>query len=308
MPTSYPLSDEILAELGRQAPFLLRATKTATSYPLDERLPTLERIARRLDEIYPPGWIAGAVRSYIVLSHEFQRLQRQLEMTGRYLLSSEREAYEQVYSQSDVLGGYYLPGLLLTQGLWPNHYGLALAFDEAFVPAVAPGARVLEVGVGTGFHLRALLERVRAFRYDGVDISPFPIDFAQKFALDGGASEAASFAVLNATGGLPFAAETFDAVICGEVLEHVERPLDLMREIARVCKTGATFFMTTAIYAAAVDHIYLFENAREVRELVRESGWTLERDWVFPVYATDPEESRKPASIGCLLRLNRDAG
>jgi 2-polyprenyl-3-methyl-5-hydroxy-6-metoxy-1,4-benzoquinol methylase len=302
--SSYPLSEAILAELGEQAPFLLQATEKAPSFPLAERLPVLEQIARRLDTIFPPGWIGGAVRSYVVLSHEFQRLQRKLEQTGRYLLSSEREAYEQVYSRSDVLGGYYLPGLLLTQGLWPNHFGLAKSFDESFIPAIAPGARVLEVGVGTGFHLRALIERGPAFSYHGVDISAFPIDFAKKYALGDGTTADASFYLQNATGGLPFAPATFDAVICGEVLEHVERPGDLLRDIARVCKPGIPFFMTTAIYAASIDHIYLFENAAAVRDLVCESGWTIERDWVFPVYATDPEEARKPASIGCLLRSN----
>ncbi len=35
---------------------------------------------------------------------------------------------------------------------------------------------------------------------------------------------------------LPYEADSFDLVICCEVLEHLERPLEAMREIARVAK------------------------------------------------------------------------
>ena len=302
MAAALPLGDEVLAELGRQAPFLARATTTAKTFSLDERRPLLEHIAHRLSAIYPAGWIPGAVRAYVMLSHEFQKLQIKLEETGRYLLSTERETFEQVYSQSDVLGGYYLPGLLLTQALWPNHFGMAKAFEEFYLPALPSGARVLEVGVGTGFHLRSMIDHGSLGHYDGVDISPFALDFAKKYALDDDAACSTSFVLQNATEGLAFDDATFDAAICGEVLEHVERPDTLLREIARVCKPGAPFFMTTAIFAAAIDHIYLFENARQVRELVLQNGWTSERDWIFPVYASEPEDSRKPASIAFLLR------
>jgi SAM-dependent methyltransferase len=299
--STYPRAHAVLAELRLQHPFLARSAETAHGTGLDERLPVLEKIAERLDEISDGPWIADAVKAYALLSLEFLKLQRKLEKTGTYLLHSERETFEQVYDNDEVLGFYYLAGLLLSQGLWPNHFGLLSAFEQ-FLPEITSQAHVLEIGVGTGFHLRELFERVPGVRYAGVDISRFAVAFAQRYAFGSEPPSRAEFTLQNATAGLSFADATFDFALCGEVVEHVENPAALLREILRTCKPGAAFYMTTAIYAASIDHIYLFESAQDVRDLIAFSGWTLERDWVFPVYAGDPEAPRKPAGYASILR------
>ncbi len=43
---------------------------------------------------------------------------------------------------------------------------------------------------------------------------------------------------------LPFAAATFDGVICTEVLEHVPEPEQALREIARVLRPGGRLYVT----------------------------------------------------------------
>ena len=44
---------------------------------------------------------------------------------------------------------------------------------------------------------------------------------------------------------LPFADESFDAVLCSEVLEHVPQPSMVLSELRRVLKPGGRLFMTT---------------------------------------------------------------
>ena len=44
---------------------------------------------------------------------------------------------------------------------------------------------------------------------------------------------------------LPFAAETFDALVVAEVLEHLPEPTLLLPELARVLKTGAPLVITS---------------------------------------------------------------
>lgn len=301
--TPYPLADRVLAELGEQMPFLLRATKTSFGAPLTERMPDLEYIAERLDALNDESdWIPKSVRAYVLLSMEVLKLQYKLEKTGRYLLSNEREAYERVYSQSGVIDAYYLGGLLLTQALWPTHFAMSTAYGREFLPYLSADAHLVEVGVGTGYHLRRLFERVPGATYRGVDISQFSIDFARRFAFGASQSADASFSLQNATDGLDFDSASLDAAVCGEVLEHVEDPRSLLLEIRRVLKPGAPFFMTTAIFAAHIDHIYLFENAQQVRDLIAESSWRVDREWVFPVYEGSPEESHRPMSYASILR------
>jgi len=291
----------VLDELARQMPFLRKAAE-AGDPPLRERMPALAAIAARLEELDGSDWLQSSVKGYVALSLEFLTLQRRLEQTGRYLLSNERDAFERVYSNPEVFSHYYLPGLLLSEALWPNHFAMNRLFVEAFVPKVPAGGRVLEVGVGTGYHLRELRERVPAMEYLGVDISELAVAFARRYADERGEGSM-RFELANAAERIPAADGWADAAVCGEVLEHVEHPERLLSEIRRALKPRAPFFVTTVVFAANVDHIYMFDSADEIRELCRAGGWTLETDLVLPIYPTDsPDAVRRPMNYAALLR------
>jgi SAM-dependent methyltransferase len=304
---NYPTAKFVLDELGKQMLFLLKATREAPCSPLDKRLDSLELIASRLSSLYGNNqqWVPQVVRSYVMLSLEFLNLQRRLEESGRYLLSSEREALEQVYQNKDVFGAYYLSGLLLSEALWPNHHKLGCAFTDSFLTLLSSKSKVLEVGVGTGFHLYHLKNRRPDIAYEGVDISDYAIEFARKFAF--GDKERLpgnySFYRQDATKGLDCRDETYDAVILGEVLEHVEDPESLLKEMARVARKISPMFITTVVFAANIDHIYLFEKADDIRKLFTKTPWDVEREWVLPIYPEDtPEMEKRPMNYGAILR------
>ena len=87
---------------------------------------------------------------------------------------------------------------------------------------------MLDLGCGVGHVLRILPQRLRCF---GVDYSPASLRLASRGLRT--ASLAASSAYQ-----LPFRQSSFDAVICLEVLEHLERDDEAVAEIARVLKPG----------------------------------------------------------------------
>ena len=106
-----------------------------------------------------------------------------------------------------------------------------------------PGAWVLDLGSGEGRHVHGLhvlgginvvgLDRdapslIKA--RDGLDMLP--------------AATAATGFVLGDAYRTPFADGTFDAVICSEVLEHLEDYHAALTEIARVMKPGGVFVAT----------------------------------------------------------------
>jgi len=82
---------------------------------------------------------------------------------------------------------------------------------------------VLDVGCGNAPYRGAL----PAAAYVGMDVSPGP-----------------ATAVCGRCEQLPFADSSFDAVVCTEVLEHLPRPVECLREIRRVLKDGGAAYIT----------------------------------------------------------------
>ena len=111
--------------------------------------------------------------------------------------------------------------------------GLHAALDPVRVPFLVGALegmalpRVLDVGCGGGFLLRALAEH---------DARPIGVDVSAQ-ALE--AASAVTGALIRADGArLPFASDSFDGVVLSEVLEHVPDPMALILEAARITRHG----------------------------------------------------------------------
>jgi SAM-dependent methyltransferase len=105
----------------------------------------------------------------------------------------------------------------------------------------APDARtprILDVGCGRGRTLRYLEREFPGgavpARLVGVDLDPRLPERLHRF-------EAWTALLADASLGLPFADGAFDAVVCEQVMEHMEDPAALVREAARVLRPGGLF-------------------------------------------------------------------
>ncbi len=99
---------------------------------------------------------------------------------------------------------------------------------------MSQGSRVLDIGSGGGF-LAATLS--------GAGYNVIGIDPALAAVRDATKHVAASF-VVAAGEALPFADGAFEAVVCSEVLEHVENPDAVVAEASRVLRPGGVFLFT----------------------------------------------------------------
>lgn len=106
-----------------------------------------------------------------------------------------------------------------------------------FVP-VEPGARVLEVGCGTGVVVRDLAALVGR-RGEVVGIDPSRLLLAHARHLCREAAHRSRIALRLANGArLPFGENRFDAALAITVILHVADPLRVVREMARVTRPG----------------------------------------------------------------------
>jgi len=100
------------------------------------------------------------------------------------------------------------------------------------------GARVLDVGCGTGYVLERLQERYEAF---GVDVSPLALDLCRARGLDrvapGGAHD------LSAVAG-----RRFDGVFLLDVLEHLDDDADALRRLREVLAPGGVVIVTVPAF------------------------------------------------------------
>jgi len=106
---------------------------------------------------------------------------------------------------------------------------------------LAPGARVLDLGCGSGRHTAAAY-RLPGARVAGVDLSRGDLSAARERlqlhdrlrAHGGGRWDLCAGNALR----LPFADGCFDLVVCAEVLEHVRADGRVLAEITRVLRPG----------------------------------------------------------------------
>jgi len=163
-----------------------------------------------------------------------------------------------------------------------------------------PGERILDVGCGEGRHALTayILEEVESV---GVDLSfddlVTALDRFNDFAEPENHSKGLLISLADGRC-LPFPANSFDKVICSEVLEHITDHNAVLAEINRVLKVGGMLAISVPRYGPewvcwklshdyhAVDggHIRIF-NAADLRRDIEETGMIhFRRHWAHALH------------------------
>ncbi len=237
------------------------------------------------------------------MSQDFLRLQIELEKTGKYTFSSFEEVQKFVYTRNDDEGPNYLWGLYFSEIFWKVHYNFVNFFLTNFVRNQTQNGTILEVPSGTGFFLSEFLHANVSWNGLGVDISESSIEFSKKL-LETNNISFNSYELIKQDFLKLDESKCFDRICCGEFLEHLENPLQALQKFHRLLNKHGKIFITVAVWAANIDHIYLYKNAEEVREHIRDAGFKIEMELVQAVFEKnekDPEEEKIPVSYAAIL-------
>jgi ubiquinone/menaquinone biosynthesis C-methylase UbiE len=126
------------------------------------------------------------------------------------------------------------------------HHRHLNAFIQQAVLALPAGAKVLDGGCGTSIWLNPEIEG--HIRYTGVDAQEKSIGYCRQMFPRRDYRRADLYH-------LPYPDAAFQAVVMREVLEHIRRPEEALREVSRVLKPGGVFIMTTPNYHNLLLHL-----------------------------------------------------
>jgi len=160
------------------------------------------------------------------------------------------------FGRTDTLDEIMLAALVTRLEARGRHPRFAkMLGDYLDAMSIDRAARVLDMGCGTGLAARAVALR-EAFtgHVIGVDLSPYLVAAAKRLATEERLSEHLEF-LAGDVRMLNFADGSFDAVIGHTLLSHVEDPLAVLEEAARVVRPGGMVGIFDGDYASLTfDH------------------------------------------------------
>jgi ubiquinone/menaquinone biosynthesis C-methylase UbiE len=151
--------------------------------------------------------------------------------------------------------------------------------------SLKPGSRVLDAGCGSGRHICEAF-RSRGVDVIGIDLKRDDIVTTRNFlSLMTDGSSGFSMVAMATITRLPFQDGVFDAVICSEVLEHVDNHKTAVTELLRVLKPGGNLAVSVPRFwpericwaiskpyrEALGGHIRIYKN-NELQRLIEDAG------------------------------------
>ena len=110
--------------------------------------------------------------------------------------------------------------------------------DASFLlPHLRKNMDILDCGCGPGSITCDFASIVSDGSVAGIDMSPEVLQQARTVARSRGLHNV-TFNTADISTGLPFPDDTFDVVYCHQFLLHIPQPVQAVREMRRVCKTG----------------------------------------------------------------------
>lgn len=210
---------------------------------------------------------------------------------GSYRCKNQKEAYEQVYSQKDVMS-YYMNALLISQVLWKHHFNIFIYFQENLRKLFVGDTplKVLDVGPGHGFFSYLIKKNYPNYQVmDLVDISETSLAMTKSIiGDDNGKINYFNKDVFDFD-----ESEKYDFIVLGEILEHLDDPKSILVKLSKLLSDRGSFWITTPTNAPALDHVYLFKKKEDIMDLVTDAGLKITDIGSFIAEDIDEETANK---------------
>ncbi len=245
--------------------------------------------------------IASAADAFVLFSTEVNMAQARYEVEGRYANQSFAEVYANHYSQKETMDDY-LWGIYLTNFLWAHHADISLFFHDRFLARLAQDAQLVEIAPGHGGWGTWALSVLKGATLRGFDISRSSIEISESVRDAAGFTHRATYEERDALDLSSLPAQSADAVICSFLVEHLEEPGQLFAVINHLLRPRGVAFVTGALTAAQVDHIYEFRRESELVAMCEDHGLRVLETLSAGPKRTLPKARYLPRSMALLVQ------
>lgn len=236
------------------------------------------------------GRLDDYARAYDFISRVSIEEEIHFRRNDRYRLSTFAEADREVYANAEFMR-HYMRGLLLSQVYWANHTGSIRYLENVFLPSLPNGASLLEIGPGHGLMMATALAHGRLGSVTGWDVSAASLEETRDALAGLGFQSGFGLHlrdILKADH-----AETFDAIVLSEVLEHLEEPARALASLRRLLRPGGRLFINVPVNSPMPDHIFLLRSSEEAIAFVESCGFRATGSAFFPGANYTLEKARK---------------
>lgn len=307
MPTTItsPLLDALFAYTNEAHPRSLRGLNEARSQHPERFAQVAELYLNWLTEARGAGGIESAVDAFAQFSTDVNLAQARYERDGVYANKSFEEVYKDHYSDAEAMDGY-LWGIYLTNFLWAHHFQIMTFFQDRFMTRLDDNASLVEIAPGHGGWGVWALAHMEQATLEGYDISPQSIQIANSVAKAAGVDSRAKYVEKNALDLAELKAESADGCICSFLVEHLEDPQHLYKVLAHLLKPGGMAFITGALTAAQVDHIYEYRYESELVTMCENAGLRVLETLSANPLRTLPKARFLPRSMALLVQKRKN--
>jgi 2-polyprenyl-3-methyl-5-hydroxy-6-metoxy-1,4-benzoquinol methylase len=246
------------------------------------------------------------VEGYCTFVMEVNKSQREYEINRQYRYKTYAEVYKKTYDNPEFMKLYHW-GVFVTTFAWEHHLRIYRMFRDQFLPLATnqEQSHLLDLGSGSGvWHLLALKLRGN-LKSTAVDISRTSIDISRETAQRIGFGGVTDYICMDALEFSP--AVPYDAGISCFLLEHLETPQKALEVLCNAIKDRSYAFLTCALTAAEIDHIYEFKYEHEVAKIIYDAGFRIIRSLSSSPSSFPPDKVFLPRSFALILQKRSNA-
>ena len=224
----------------------------------------------------------------------------------KYPLDDQCQAFEQIYNSKQEMQSYMV-GLALSQYLWRTHHEMFNHLKDTLQANKKKIHNYLEIGPGHGLFFKEAIKTIgNDCNYTAIDISKTSLDLTKSiisfFEFNDNEINYINDDMLKMK-----TSNSFDFIVMGEVLEHVEQPKSLLDKLYTLLDSNGLAFLSTCVDCPTIDHVYHFKSVDEIRLLIEELNFAIISEKVLPVEELPMNEiTRRKITINYSAIIKKD--